>query len=73
MTGVSFESKNIRNIRITINLVEKKSNKLKVSYTAGGQAERLEVAAAHVAGATVEGQVPAVSGTVLRIAPVIAV
>ena len=72
MTGVSFESENIRNIRITINLVHKKSNKLKVSYAAGGEAKRL-VAKAHVAAATGEDQVPGVSVIALHTTPVIAV
>ena len=43
----------------------------KVSDAAGGEAVRLAVVV-HVAAPTVEVQVPAASGTVLRTAPVVA-
>ena len=71
MTAVSFELENIRNIRITIKLVKKKSNKLKVSYAAHREAVRLKVGV-HVAEATVEVQVQADSGIVLRTTPIVA-
>ena len=53
--------------------MKNKTNKSIVSNAAGGEAVRLAVAVVHDAAPTVEAQVPAVSGIVLRTTPVVAV